>query len=72
MVTGGGTGIGRACAVALAQRGANVVVNYNRSRRDAEQTAQAEDGGASVAHAREHFAPYFRAYSGHTPSGSGA
>lgn len=72
IVTGGGTGIGHVCATALVQRGAKVVVNYNRAPRDAGQTAQAEDGGASVADAREHFAPYFRTYAGHPPSGSGA
>ena len=39
IVTGGGTGIGRACALAFAQRGARVAVNYSRSRDEAEQTA---------------------------------
>ncbi|CAA9265176.1 MAG: 3-oxoacyl-[acyl-carrier protein] reductase [uncultured Chloroflexi bacterium] len=39
IVTGGGTGIGRACALAFAARGARVVVNYSRSREDAEATA---------------------------------
>ena len=39
IVTGGGTGIGRACSLALAQRGAKVAVNYSRSKDDAEQTA---------------------------------
>ena len=40
IVTGGGTGIGRACALALAARGVRVAVNYSRSKDDAEQTAQ--------------------------------
>ena len=39
IVTGGGTGVGRATALALAQRGCSVVVNYSRSRADAERTA---------------------------------
>jgi 3-oxoacyl-[acyl-carrier protein] reductase len=39
LVTGGGTGVGRATALALAQQGCAVVVNYSRSKADAEQTA---------------------------------
>jgi 3-oxoacyl-[acyl-carrier protein] reductase len=39
LVTGGGTGVGRATALALAARGCSVVVNYSRSRVDAERTA---------------------------------
>jgi 3-oxoacyl-[acyl-carrier protein] reductase len=46
LVTGGGTGIGRALALGLARSGATVVVNYSRSRADAEQTvAEIERGG---------------------------
>jgi 3-oxoacyl-[acyl-carrier protein] reductase len=52
IVTGGGTGIGRACALAFAGRGARVAVNYSRSQADAEQTAagcQAAGGdGAAI------------------------
>src|SRR5262245_1701403 len=39
IVTGGGTGVGRATALELARRGCNVLVNYSRSRDEAEQTA---------------------------------
>lgn len=35
IVTGGGTGVGRATAVELARRGCDVVVNYSRSSDDA-------------------------------------
>ena len=38
VVTGGGTGIGRGIALGLAAQGADVVVNYSRSQREAEQT----------------------------------
>ncbi len=39
LVTGGGTGVGRATALRLADLGYAVAVNYSRSRDDAEQTA---------------------------------
>jgi 3-oxoacyl-[acyl-carrier protein] reductase len=39
IVTGGGTGVGRATALELARRGCSVLVNYSRSREDAERTA---------------------------------
>lgn len=39
LVTGGGTGVGAAVVGQLARRGYNVVVNYSRSRSEAEQTA---------------------------------
>jgi len=39
IVTGGGTGVGRASALALARRGCSVVVNYSRSAAEAERTA---------------------------------
>lgn len=40
LVTGGARGIGRAIALALAEYGADVAVNYNGSRERAEQTAE--------------------------------
>jgi len=39
IVTGGGTGVGRATALALARRGCSVVVDYSRSEEEAERTA---------------------------------
>jgi 3-oxoacyl-[acyl-carrier protein] reductase len=41
LVTGGGTGVGRATALQLAARGYHMAVNYSRSRDDAEETAAA-------------------------------
>ncbi|MBB3131871.1 3-oxoacyl-[acyl-carrier protein] reductase [Paenibacillus rhizosphaerae] len=51
IVTGGGTGIGRAVSIELAKRGARVVVNYSRSREDAEETVRTiqEVGGTAIA-----------------------
>ncbi len=40
LVTGGGSGIGAACAVELAFRGANVAINYLKSQDEAEEVAQ--------------------------------
>jgi 3-oxoacyl-[acyl-carrier protein] reductase len=51
LVTGGGTGIGRATCLALAKRGVAVAVNYSRSRTEAEETAQLinYNGGRALA-----------------------
>lgn len=38
IVTGGGTGVGRATSLAMARRGYDVVVNYSRSRGEADAT----------------------------------
>lgn len=49
IVTGASRGIGRAIAIALAQSGANVVVNYASSREAAEQVvAEITAGGGSA------------------------
>ncbi len=41
LITGGGTGIGRAVALRLAAQGVDIVVNYSRSEKDALETAAA-------------------------------
>lgn len=49
VVTGGGTGIGRAIALGFGKSGANVVVNYNRSKDAAQETVELiEKEGASA------------------------
>lgn len=40
LVTGASRGVGRATALALAKGGCSVAINYNRSREEAEQTAE--------------------------------
>lgn len=51
LVTGGGTGIGRATSLRLASRGAIVAVNYSRSVAEAAETVRAitEAGGRAMA-----------------------
>lgn len=51
IVTGGGRGIGRAIALELAERGASIVVNYNRSADAAQEVVKTiEDvGGQALA-----------------------
>ncbi|MGE0104405.1 MAG: SDR family NAD(P)-dependent oxidoreductase [Blastocatellales bacterium] len=39
IITGGGTGVGRSTAIELAKRGCSVMINYSRSKADAEETA---------------------------------
>jgi 3-oxoacyl-[acyl-carrier protein] reductase len=49
IVTGSATGIGSAVAIGLAKRGVNVVVNYTRSKAEAEATVAAvQKSGADV------------------------
>lgn len=51
LVTGGGTGIGRATSLSLAERKATVIVNYSRSEDDANETVRMirEGGGVATA-----------------------
>lgn len=51
LITGGGTGIGRATALQLGAQGAALAVNYSRSRQEAEQTAAElrRKGGRAIA-----------------------
>jgi 3-oxoacyl-[acyl-carrier protein] reductase len=50
IVTGSGTGVGRATALELAQRGCSVLINYSRSQEEAERTAAdiEQRGGRAV------------------------
>jgi 3-oxoacyl-[acyl-carrier protein] reductase len=49
IVTGGGTGVGRATSLGLARLGYNVVVNYSQSHEDADKTvAEIENLGAGA------------------------
>ncbi len=40
LITGSATGIGRAIAIDLAKQGASIVINYSRSEKDAQETAE--------------------------------
>ena len=49
IITGGGTGIGAACATALAAKGCRIVVNYQRSQEGANETiARCQDLGVEA------------------------
>jgi 3-oxoacyl-[acyl-carrier protein] reductase len=48
IVTGSATGIGAAIAIALAQTGWNLVINYTKSAAEAEHAAACRRSGADV------------------------
>lgn len=52
LITGGGTGSGRACAEALAALGVSVCINYSRSATEAQAAATAinDAGGTAIAY----------------------
>lgn len=52
IITGGGTGIGRATALKLAAAGAKVVINYSRSEKEAAEVVNeiTQKGGAAFAY----------------------
>ena len=50
LVTGAAVGIGRAIAVAYGRQGAGVVVNYSKSRQEAEETANLIKQAGAAAH----------------------
>jgi 3-oxoacyl-[acyl-carrier protein] reductase len=49
LVTGGGTGVGRACSLGLARLGYMVAVNYSRSKSDADETVSEITGSGGQA-----------------------
>lgn len=51
VVTGGGRDIGRACALALAERGANIVISYHASSAGADDVVQQIEGSGGAAKA---------------------
>jgi len=51
LVTGGGTGIGKAISLSLARCGCHVVVNYSKSKNDSQETVRSiqASGGKAIA-----------------------
>ena len=49
LVTGGGAGLGRACALTLGARGARVAVHYLKSRAGAEEVVAAFEAAGTEA-----------------------
>ena len=40
IVTGSATGVGAATAILLAEKGCNVIINYTKSKKEADETAE--------------------------------
>jgi 3-oxoacyl-[acyl-carrier protein] reductase len=55
VVTGGSRGLGRAMVLELGQRGAFVIINYRRNKREAARTLEAlqAEGGSGATHAAD-------------------
>ncbi len=49
LVTGGGAGLGRACAMTMGRRGARVAIHYNKSRGGAEEVVAALNAAGTEA-----------------------
>ncbi|MFC7677663.1 SDR family NAD(P)-dependent oxidoreductase [Paenibacillus sp. GCM10028914] len=52
LITGGGTGVGRATALRLAAEGAKIVINYSRSEEEATEVVKeiTQSGGTAIAY----------------------
>lgn len=48
LVTGASRGIGKSCAITLAQAGAKVIINYNQNKEAAEKTARSIGDNADI------------------------
>jgi 3-oxoacyl-[acyl-carrier protein] reductase len=48
LVTGASRGIGKSCAITLAQAGAKVIINYNQNKEAAEETARSIGDNADI------------------------
>ena len=59
LITGAATGIGRAAAVALAEAGYEVAINYSRSEKAARETDVHSSDALKIVQALEHYEVLF-------------